>query len=451
MVTCALGVFVCFPRWSDAERVRSLELVDAAAAELDVTATEQTLLSQAQSSQTQRFVGEIGNTLGQGVSELSAPVGAPSAGNQAPALFRAVPLGLKTLGDVVEQSRSGREVTLAGPHPDNLVASLRWRFARIEGTEAPKLMALRTAGDTSEAQLEAEEAVEPARQISLSARKEYDRAHARFGALTDRVKAMAKANAPGKEQWKVLEKRREAQAEMETAQAAMESSLATYRQRADAASAATFASPKDAAQTPGVVVVASLKLASGAQSEWQIPVRRVERAVLSPAVPVPGVLDALSREPAWSALKDKTVSEAQQQIRDSVSWHLRGDRLGPFHVGGASLLHVFPLLLLALSFWLSQQCGRVHRVYNPFDHPGTNLHRLGTDRAKLDVTLLVFLVMLVVALDIWTLSRIDAEWWLALVFGAGAIGYAVLVAQAWNDLQELRTNIVRTSFPPPLG
>jgi hypothetical protein len=420
-----------------------LDLVDQVVAELDVAAIEKKLLTQAQDSQAQSLAGSVANALGAGLSELAT-------GKDAPTLYRATPLQLEALGDVVEQARSGRQVSLSGPRLESLTASLGWRFARLNAADRPVLTSLRTTADASDGQLLAEEAIEPVRQSVIGAQQIYDRAHARFASLTERIKAMAKAHAPGKEQWKVLEKRREAQAEMEAAQTVLKNAQDDFRKRADAAAAASFAGGSEAGEAPGVVVVASFKHKDGKQGGWQIPVRRVDHDVVSPAVAIPPSLEALSREPAWPALKDKSAAAAREHVRASVSWHLWGGRVGPLHVGGLSVLHVFPLLVLLLSFWLSKQCDRVHHVYNPFEHPGTKLHKLGTSHGKLDMALLIALVTLVVALDIWTLSRLDAEWWLALIFGAGAISYAALVAQSFSDVQDLRTNIVRTSFPPPL-
>jgi hypothetical protein len=436
---CVVGILLCIPRWSDGPRVRALGLLDRVATELNPAVIERSLLRQAETGETQNLEGITEKVAGPGVEDLTA-------GSAQPALFRAQALGMRTLGELLAQAREGHAVTLAGPDLDSLARSLRWRIARAGGIGVMTLTDLRAVdGSASEAELARESGVEALRLSAIAARRDYDIAHARLDFLSERVKAMAAAGAPRKALWKMQEKKQEALLEAETRKQAMEQAVDAYRKSADRAFA--FVKSPDNPQGSSVVVVASLRAADGKSKQWRIPAPRVSREAKVSPVAVPEALTALSHDPLWPRLEVLSAEEARTLLRDELSFQARKVGSGPLTVRGAAVLSAFPLLLVLLLWRVSRQGRAVQRAYSPFDHPGASLPRLGTGWPKLDRLLLTLPVAVVGILAVWTLIRIDSLFWLAALLGAGALGYAARVAEIWDEVHDLRTNIVRTSMP----
>lgn len=438
--SAVLGLLVCFPRLEDGRRLQALRTLEALAAEFDPATFEAERLREAEGSAAPSLAELVKEVEGPGVKGLSA-------GSAAPELFRAAPLSLSTLGDVVGQSRPGTVVSVAGPDIQGMVVGLRWRIGRLGSAADTTLTGLRLGeGSANGHQLTTEANVESKRLEAIEERKAFVKARKRFHHYRDRAKRLKKQGASRTLQRKSAGKRREVFDEMSAAQLVLEGARTRYQTIAD--QAATFL-PGESAGAPGLVVIATVLRAGEARTELRIPVPKVKyQAKLEPAA-LPDGLKELSDGPLWPTLQHTTAEAALPPMRAGLSWHLWGRDIGPLRVGGATVLQLFPLLLVLPLLRLRRRCQVVANDYDPFHHPGRELPAMGTRVAIFDTLALVGLPVLLVAMAVYALHRIDALPMAGLITGGVAIAAAVVAERAWARLRDLRADVKRTSMMPP--
>lgn len=441
VVIAALGVALCFPRLEDGRRIDALRSLETLAAELRPSEIEDELLQQVEGSAVPTLEEIVELVEGPGVKGLSA-------GDDRPQLFRAAPLGIATLGHVVEACGGGRQVTLDGPDLDALAVGLRWRIGRLGIASSSTLTGIRLgSGSAGGMQLTTEANVESHRLKAIEVRKAFVKARKRFHHYRDRAKRFKDRGASRTLQRKAAGKRREVFQEMTTAQLPLEAARLGYQEIA--AKAMAFSPGKTDASSPGMVIIATLKRDSGKTIELVVPVPKVKRQAQLEAIAIAPELTDLSRSSLWPGLRNSTATEALPSMRAGLSWQLAGGDVGPLRLGGATVLQLFSLLLMLLLWRLSRRCRAVADAYDPFHHPGADLPRIGTGSAALDAALLVGPPIAITGLGTWALHRIDAQPLIALALGLAAIGLALVALQAWTRLRDLRADVQRTSLGPP--
>lgn len=441
VATAAIGLLLCFPRLEDGRRLHALHTLESLATDLDVAAFEAARLREAEGSAAPSLAVLVEQVEGPGVKGLSA-------GTATPMLFRAKPLGLSTLGDVVGRARAGTEVSVAGPDIGGLVVGLRWRIGRLGDAAGSTLTGLRLgAGSANGHQLTTEANVEAHRIEAIDERAVFTKARRRFRHYRDRAKRLKAKRASKTLQRKSAGKRREVFDEMTAAQVVLDGVYSRYQSVAEQALA--FAPGQADGRAPGLVVLATVARNGGSDVELHIPVPKVKYGAKLGAAQLPPGLRELSEGLLWPSLQHTTADAALIPMRASLSWHLWGRDIGPLRVGGATVLQFFSLLLILPLWILRRHCHAVANSYDPFHHPGPDLPKIGSRIAALDVVALIGLPVTLVGLSVWSLHRVDAQPVIGLVVGAAAVGTSAVASSAWTRLRDLRADVKRTSIMPP--
>lgn len=432
---------VCFPRLQDGRRIEALETLERLVTTFDAPAFEASVLAQAETGSAVSLKSLATRIQGPRVENVQAA-------DLSPTLAKASPLGLRTLGDVAAAAAGGQQVTLTGPDTDAAAAAIRWRLARLDAPQDATLTMLeQVPGSVTATQLDTERKVEASRVAVLEARRAANKARGRFTRFRDRAKWLIKHRAARKNQRAAIEKRREAYFEKEEAKINMASSHEAYLKLSAAADG--FRAGPERADSPGVVLTASLKSAAGETLSFTFPVPSTKREIKSAAQPLPPDVDAMRKSPLWTELEPMDAEEARTHVQQDLSWHLSGWKLGPVRVGGVTLVQLVPLLLLFQLWRLNHRCERTVGNYDPFQHPGTDLPLPGTGHPPLDAGLIAGLPALAGLLTAITLWRLSELAWLGILLALATASYAVLTYRTYDRLLGLRSGILRNSIRPP--
>lgn len=433
-----LGALICFPHCGDSARLDALEKLNTLSDKLDPEALARTLQQQAELGAKLDLASIVESANGEGV--------AAGAGSGDTHLFEAHRPPIQNLGEVVQRCAGGQTLKVTGPDVEPLGTMLRWRLARLGGEGTVENLRL-VPGTSSQADVETDLEVEPLRRRAAAETKLFTELEAQHEYRVRRTKTLWKIKAPKKQQWKAHGERRDARDAMLAQQGVMETAVSRYEAAAEKALAFE---PGDDEGAEGVVVEAQFVGPDGKQATLRMPAPRVERQLISVPIALPAELEALTRQDAWPEIRGGSVKAAIEHVKGQLSWHLDGGHLGPIRVGGATVVQLFPLLMLAMTFLLARQCAAAHDAFSPFHHPGRDLPRVGTGIPQLDSALIIGPVALTTAIAVVTLARIDGQFWIALLFGLAAIAQSVFTARAMAELKNLRRDIVRTSLPAPL-
>jgi len=358
-------------------------------------------------------------------------------------------LELRTLGQVDALTRKGSTVAVAAPKAEPLGQALAWRLARLEGERYELLTATLTGRSATAAESDRERQVAQARRVWLEANRAYKVATGRHAKATELHEMRVKWKAPWKSIQRADDNRKEAEAELQAAVEARDSTRARYDQLSKTAQA--FRGGDGPAGEHGAVEVVVVDLDSKKHHKLLIAAPMDVREAPLPSLQNVG-FPVAKESGLWRELKGRSVDESIAWLEQRFSWHYAHTEVGGVKVGGMTLLQLAPLLLVALFPLLIRRSRRLSDSYNPFGTtaPG-ELPRVGFGGVVPNLLVLVVLPALASGLCVWSLLEIEHVPLIPILCALAVIGLGSWSLAALGDLLDLRDAIVRsTSERPPL-
>jgi hypothetical protein len=442
----AVGLLVALlgvPVGNDAATMDALNELTAFEANFDRAGLERDLLARARAQGAVPLAAVASKVAGKGVPKLRAAASAqpvqPSAG-----------LALATLGQVNALGRPGSTLDIGTASASAVGQSIAWRLSRQEGLGPQELLSVAlTDTRCSDADLARERDVVQARATALESSSAAAIAAKRHEDAEQLTELRKKWKAPWKSILKANEKRLEALAVSEKAQATLQQDQQRYEALAKQAEGG---GAKDGASAGCAIASVQLRDAAGGQPRTlRLPTPVEQRAV--PVPPLSGVDFPVTHERGlWNEVEGSSVSDAIGYLRGRFSWHYRYVELGGLKLGGMTLLQFAPLALLPFFFALIRRSRGLSALYNPFDQPtiAANLPSVGFGAGSLNLLVLILLPLLACGLCAWSLFQIDQPPLVPLLCAIGSLALGGFSHVALHELLELRDAITRShSNPPP--
>lgn len=438
-VVAGLVTIVCFPRLGDLPRLRALSALDDLEGQLDHGGLRRALASEAESR------------AAIGLSDVIQRVGLRRVrmdrrSERPEGLFVARAPRLATLGAIAKATSDGHGVQVSGPDLDALAASIRWRLHRDGAFSSPRLVSVKLSGaPISRRAADQEALVEPARVEAKQTKARYREALDRYKRADARRTKLLTTRASSRRQRAASKDRYAAYL---TLQQALEPMKQARTRHAHLARAAADLAPQQGSGSDEAVLVRTAWFhANGDPFEYVIPLRRARTRLAVSPQPMPPALAQLMANPLWSKIEGETLSGARSLMRGQLSWHMATLPIAGVRVTGLDMVLLLSVLLCLVLFRTIERAWAAARDYNPFEHPGRDLPRVGTGDLRVDLALLsapACLATWVACLSIW---RAGQSPWLSFGLAVASWAGVVLLGQRWLIMQEVRASVMRSGLP----